>query len=162
MSDAAEQPEQQFMSIEKLRDEALELFDQFITQTGFFKANIGVASLASMEEKDQFLTLAETEAVVRDHAVIGPGVYAVGGETKEAAMAQIRELLAALVQRVMSNVLRCAAGMGLVDVAFDDAQNDFMFAVSEKGKKACDRAKNQIETSGDFDPGVFSNPDADD
>lgn len=157
MNDEPELPEgfdQQFMTIELLRDEALGLFDQFIAhRSGLPPAD---AVHATPADKKKFLTLEETENIVREHAVIGPGVYAVGGDTREEAVKQIRVVMAALMQRIMSNLLNVGAGMGLLEVMFDGETNDFRFDVSEKGKKVYDRVQDQIDkgTEVDFDLGA--------
>lgn len=134
---------QQFMTIERLRDEALNLFDQFIAHQSALPSP-KVAG-ATPEEKQQFLTLEETENIVREYAVAGAGMYAVGGDTQEEAFKQIRIVVAALVQRIMSNVLRIGADFGLLDVMFDGEANDFRFDVSNKGHRLYERLKAQIE-----------------
>jgi hypothetical protein len=152
MPDDPELPEgfdQQFMTIELLRDKALDLFDRFIAErSGMPPAG---AATATLEDKQQFLTLEETESIVREYAVIGPGVYAVGGDTQEEAFKKVRIVMGALMQRIMSNVLRAGAGIGLIDVMFDGEANDFRFDVSEKGKKVYDRIQDQVARGEDVD-----------
>ena len=146
MPDDPEFPEdigRAFMTIERLRDEALSMFDRYIEhQSAALNPDI---SRSPAEEKQQFLTLEETENIVREYAVAGPGVYAIGGDTSEEAFKQIRVVMAALLQRIMSNVLRVGAGFGLLDVMFDGEANDFRFDVSSKGHKLYERLKAQIE-----------------
>ena len=152
MPDEPEFPEggeQQFMTIERLRDEALILFDQFIARQSAMPSPD--VSRATTEEKREFLTLEETENIVREYAVIGPGMYAVGGETQEEAFKQIRVVMAALMQRIMSNVLRIGADFGLIDVMFDNSANDFRFDVSDKGHRLYERLKTQIENGEEVD-----------
>jgi hypothetical protein len=141
--------EQQFMTIERLRDEALILFDLFIARQSAMPSPD--VSRATAEEKREFLTLEETENIVREYAVIGPGMYAVGGDTQEEAFKQIRVVMGALMQRIMSNVLRIGADYGLVDVMFDSKTNDFRFDVSDKGQRVYERIKDKIEKGEDVD-----------
>jgi len=146
MLDETEPPEdigQRFMTLERLRDEALNMFDRYIEhQSAALNPEI---SRSAAEEKQQFLTLEETENIVREYAVAGPGVYAIGGDTSEEAIKQIRVVMGALLQRIMSNVLRVSAGFGLLDVMFDDEENEFRFDVSTKGHKLYERIKTQID-----------------
>jgi hypothetical protein len=136
-------------TLEMMRDEAISMFDRFVAQrSGMPPAN---AVNATMEDKQKFLTLAETENIVKEHAVITEDAYAIGGDTPDAAVKQVRIVMAALMHRILSNVLNTAAGLGLFDVSFDEKTNDFRFHVSEKGKKLNDRIQNQIDNGEEID-----------
>lgn len=119
--------------IQALRDAAIKLFDQFIEQQSGISADL---HSATFEEKCEFLSLNEAECIVRDFSASDDGeMFAVGGETKQEAIAQIHRLMAALVDRIMSNVVAAAVKEDLVDVAWDTDVNNFAFAVTEKGRK---------------------------
>lgn len=136
-------------TLEMLRDEAISLFDRFVAhRSGMPPAG---AVNATLEDKQKFLTLAETENIVKEHAVITEDAYAIGGDTPEEAARQIRIVMAALMQRILSNVLNAGAGLELFDVSFDEKRNDFCFQVSEKGKKLNDRIQKQIENGEEVD-----------
>ncbi len=124
---------QPVIPIRALRDTAIKMFDQFIElQSGI---NPDVSS-ATFEEKCEFLSLNEAECIVRDFSASDDGeMFAVGGETKQEAIAQIHRLMAALIDRVMSNVVAAAVKEDLVDVAWDTDASNFAFAVTEKGRK---------------------------
>lgn len=119
------------VTLEQLRDIAIKVFDDFMhEQNGTNPA----ASEASFEEKCEFLSIAETEAIVKDFSSADVGdMFAVGAPTRAEAVAKMRELVGALVNRVMSNVIALGVKQELIDVAFDDEHNNFAFAVSPKG-----------------------------
>jgi hypothetical protein len=158
MLDEPELPENiknQFITIKRLRDAALILFDKFVEHQNELSSpvisKVLFQSLVSPEEKHQFLSLEETERIVREHSFISPGVYAIGGDTSEKAVKQVKNVMAALMQRIMSNLLRMGADLGLLDVMFDGETNDFRFDVSNKGQKLYERIKTQLENGEDVE-----------
>jgi hypothetical protein len=127
---------QPVIPIRFLRDCAIKLFDHFIERQSGINPDV---SSAAFEEKCDFLSLNEAECIVRDFSASDDGeMFAVGGETKQEALAQIHRLMAAMLDRVMSNVVAAAVKEDLVDVAWDTDSNNFAFAVTEKGKKFVD------------------------
>lgn len=137
------------MTIEALRDCALRMFDGYLAHCSGTPGPD--AANATLEEKQEFLTLAETENILRDYAKIGPGVYAVGGSTMEEATEKVKDVMAALMQRILSNVLSAGANVGLFDVVFDDTANNFAFGVSEKGQRLYEKIKDKIEAGEEVD-----------
>jgi hypothetical protein len=86
----------------------------------------------------QYLSLSETENIIKEHSteVEGPkgSCYAVGGDSPEEANEKVSHLMAALIERVRSNVIAASVKRGWVDCAFDPESNDFVFSVTEKGR----------------------------
>ncbi|NDD52270.1 hypothetical protein EBZ39_00060 [bacterium] len=119
------------ITMEFIRDKALVLFGEFLQRQSGIKQNLDEAGL---EEKKHFLSIEETEQIVRDHAAMDNGhMMAVGGNTKAEAMQKVHTLLAALCHRIMSNLIAEGARRDLIDVAFDDEHDCFAFQVSDKG-----------------------------
>jgi hypothetical protein len=62
--------------------------------------------IAPSEEKRHFLSIQETEGIVRSFCADDNGeMMAVGGNSKAEAMKQIRSMMEALIQRIMSNIV---------------------------------------------------------
>ena len=119
------------MTMEWLRTEALKLFGGFIAARSGLNPTVETASL---EDKEKFLSLQETENIVRAFSAKDNGeMMAVGGNTREEAEQQVRALITALVERVMSNVIAEGVKRDLIDVAFDTDADNFAFSVSDKG-----------------------------
>jgi hypothetical protein len=122
----------QMMSLDNLRDHALNLFDEHSA-----RASGGInpaANLASLEEKSRFLTLEETEQIVREFSSADNGeVMAVGGNTPQEAVMTITKLMQALLTRIMSNVVAEGVKRGYLDSHFDSENNAFAFSVSRQG-----------------------------
>ncbi len=135
-------------TIEMLRDHALTLFAKVVSRINNMPAS---AALPIDETQRHFLSVAETEAIIKEHSIAGgpEGVYAIGGETREEYEAQMRKLFQALMVRIEANVAQYGVKKGYLDCAFDSNANDFVFSVSEKGKAVVDeRFKNRnIEPS---------------
>lgn len=119
------------LSLEILRDKALELYGLFISeQSGIDPA----CHTATLEEKQHFLSMQETENIVRSFSAMDNGeMMAVGGSSPAEAMVQVRKMMDALLQRIMSNVVAEAVRRELVDVSFDDEQDAFAFQVNQNG-----------------------------
>ena len=118
-------------SIESIRDAALIMYGRFIAHMYGEEPNDERAKLSR-----NHLSLQETENIVRDYSsVSGDGIYAVGGDTAEDAKKKINEMMAALMDRVMSNVLAAGVKQDLLDCNYDTNKNDFSFTVTDKGKQ---------------------------
>lgn len=88
------------------------------------------------KKAENHLSLQETENIVREHSQIVDGdLYAVGGETAEEAHAIINEMLSALMDRIMSNVLAAGVKQELLDCNYNSDKDDFEFSVTDKGKQ---------------------------
>lgn len=125
------------MSIETLRNEALRLFGLMLAEQAGVKQTV---EMAPSEEKQQFLSLQETENIVRSFSAADNGeMMAVGGNSKAEAMQQVRKLMEALIQRIMSNLVAEGVRRDLIDVAFDSDANDFAFSVNKHGRDLVDR-----------------------
>lgn len=118
-------------SLEDMRQQALHLFGMFVARTG------GKTLLQLVpQDAGKFLSIEEVENIIKEHSVpVGDG-FAVGGNTKEEALNKMRELFAALMNRVMSNVLHSGVERGWLDFTFNTEANDFEFTVTEEGKRA--------------------------
>jgi len=125
--------------MEMLRDQAIALFGRFIAE----QSGVNAETCAMLtEEKCKFLTLPETEAIVRSFSAMDNGeMMAVGGNSKAEAMQQIRKLMAALLERVLSNVIQEGVRRDLIDVAFDGEQNAFAFQVNANGERLIEEHK---------------------
>jgi hypothetical protein len=128
------------LTIKQLRDSAILAFDAMMTAgTGFRALDADELSEVS------FLSVAETEAIVRDFGVIVSDEFmAIGGETREEAEAKIKAVLNALGQRIMSNVLAEGTRTGMLDSAFDDETDGFVFRLTDKGKEFRDRVAKEV------------------
>ncbi len=117
-------------SVEAIRSAALIMYGRFIAHMYGNEADDEKAKGCT-----NYLSLQETENIVREFSVVSDdGMYAVGGDTPEEARKNINELMAALMDRVMSNVLSAGVKSDLLDCSYDDKTNDFTFSVTEKGK----------------------------
>lgn len=129
-----------------LRDAALKLFGRFMAQqTGLNPETYNFDD--DVEAQRQFLSVEETDAIVQSRASMDNGeMMAVGGNTRAEAMLKIKELMRSLMSRVMSNVLAECVKNDLVDVAFNDAANDFAFGVNNNGHKIVQENKAFFES----------------
>jgi hypothetical protein len=121
----------QLSTIPAVRDAALILYGRFIS-----RLNDKPIDDEHAKKSEQYLSLQETEAIVREHSYVVDDSYAIGGDTQEEAKEKINELLAALLDRVMSNVLQEGVRQEWLDCQYDVEKNDFAFSVTEKGKQA--------------------------
>lgn len=118
----------EFSSLEAVRRAALITYGRFVAHLNNLTPDDKDA-----ETKTQYLTLQETEHIVKEHAHIFENEYAIGGDTPEEAENNIRELMAALLDRVMSNVLQAGVKNGLLDCSFDADTADFVFSPTDAG-----------------------------
>lgn len=119
--------------MEVLRNQAIVLFGRFLAM----QSDTDPETYADLtEEKCKFLSLQETETIVRSFSAMDNGeMMAVGGNSKKEAVEQIKQLMAALVERVLSNVIAEGVRQDLIDSYFDATRNSFDFEVSETGKQ---------------------------
>lgn len=130
-------------SIADVRDRALRIFAHHVRCVQDNKPNLpGMYTLKDLPEIDDsqrvFLGVDETEAIIAEHAApnaekFPSGVYAIGGESKEAFEQSMRKLFEALCRRIESNVTRKAVELGYLECAFDSEENNFVFSPTEKG-----------------------------
>lgn len=129
-------------TLDALRDHALYLFGKHVAKLTKLPIPLMI------EEQRQFLSIDETEEIVREHSVPNgpPGMYAVGGNSKEEYETQIRKLFMALLTRIEANVARVGVKLGYLDCAFDNEKNDFVFTVSKLGEQLVDRHNKRRNT----------------
>lgn len=123
-------------TIPAVREAALIMYGRFISRLN----NVPIDDEAA-KQRHQYLTLQEAENIVREHSYVSDDGYAIGGDTKEEAKKKINELLAALLDRIMSNVLQEGVRQNLLDCQYDVDCNDFTFSVTEEGKQKVDEIR---------------------
>lgn len=127
-------------SLEDLRDTALNLFDDYLAQ----RLNAKRTNLPedTIEYRRQFLSLDEAEQIVKEFSAAKAGtpegVYCVRAKSVEELQQHMKELLHALMSRVMSNLVHKGVNMGFIDCSYDDEVGAFAFAPSELGIKKLD------------------------
>jgi hypothetical protein len=130
-------------TIEMMRDQALMLFAKAVARMNNMPET---ASLPIDDAQRNFLSVAETEAIIKEHSISSghEGMYAIGGETREEFETQMRKMFQALMVRIEANVAQYGVKQGYLDCAFDNDANNFVFSVSEKGKAVVnERFKNR-------------------
>lgn len=129
-------------TIDAVRDAALIMYGRFIS-----KINNMPVDDESAKTRHQYLTLEETENIIREYGYVVDGAYAIGGDTKDEAKKKINELLASLMDRVMSNVLREGVRSELLDCTYDTDTDDFSFSVTDKGKQKVEKLRKGRESA---------------
>lgn len=134
-----------------LRDTALKMFGRFLAhQSGLDIEHYNFDN--DVSEQQKFLSIEETDAIVRSHAAADNGeMMAVGGNSRAEAVQKINELMSALMGRIMSNVIAEGAKRDLIDVAFDDGADCFAFHVNANGHKLIQENKALFEGENDAD-----------
>ena len=104
-----------------------------------------------IKRQQEFLSISETEMIVRDFAArpeqlpaeLPEGAYAIGGRSQQEAEENFNKLMNALMHRIMSNVTNTAVNLGLLDCEFDAGREAFGFSLTEIGKSyiAAEREK---------------------
>lgn len=118
-------------SIAAIREAALIMYGRFLAHM-YGRAPDDTKA----KQAENHLSLQETENIVREHSTVIDGdVYAIGGDTEEEARAKVNELLASLMDRVMSNVLAAGVKQDLIDCDYNVDKNDFEFTLTDKGKQ---------------------------
>lgn len=118
----------QLSSIEAVREAALIMYGRF------------VAAISGLDQNDDRakkqhcnLSLAETEAIVKKHAVVTEQYYAVGGDTEREAMQKIDDMMTELCDAIMGNVISRGVQQELFEQEYDIHRNDFVFSATPKG-----------------------------
>jgi hypothetical protein len=118
------------MSFKNLQQEALQLFGKFVQKVS--GANIPDRP---PDNAEKYLTLAEVEGIIREHGEEFPHGFVVGGDTEEEARHNMGRLMAALMERILSNLMAAGVKDGHLDCSFDAETDDFEFTITEKGKQ---------------------------
>lgn len=129
-------------TINAVRDAALIMYGRFISRMSNMPLDDDAA-----KQKHEYLTLEETENIIKEYGYVVDGAYAIGGDTKDEAKKKINELLAALMDRVMSNVLRAGVRGELLDCTYDADTDDFTFSVTDKGKQKVEELRKERESA---------------
>lgn len=129
-------------TIPAVRDAALIMYGRFVSRIN----NLPVDD-DSAKQRHNYLTLEETENIIREYGYVVDGAYAIGGDTKDEAKQKINELLAALMDRVMSNVLREGVRLELLDCTYDTDTDDFSFSVTDRGKQKVEELRKNRESA---------------
>jgi hypothetical protein len=139
---------QHINSLESLRDFVLVQFSEFLAHAeGMPPEEI------SLEHQRQFLSMEETDNIVREHSAIKDPtaqIYAVGGESYAEYKKQMLILFRALATRVLSNIMCVGVQRGLLDHEFDVEANRFVFSITPEGQKIvdeCDRTDAEHNSS---------------
>jgi hypothetical protein len=131
-------------SVAAIREAALIMYGRFIAHMHGSEPDDEHAKQCTSH-----LSLQETENIVREHSHCSDdGMYAIGGDSPEEAKAKINELMAALMDRVMSNVMAAGVKDDLLDCTYDPNIDDFSFTVTEKGKTIAERLQQERDNAG--------------
>lgn len=117
-------------SVEQIQNVALRVFGRFLEHVSGQQLPKEVP-----EDARKFLSLNEIEAILRDHGSMVDEGFVLGGDTPEEFQQSMSDLMAALLKRILSNVLATGVNLGWLDVDFNGDTNDFEFGVTEEGKK---------------------------
>ena len=120
----------QLSSVEAVRDAALIMYGRFVAAISGLKQDDDRA-----KQQHCNLTLQETEAIVKKHAVVTDHYYAVGGDTEREAMQKIDDMMTELCDAIMGNVVARAVKDGLFEQEYDINRNDFVFTITDKGRQ---------------------------
>lgn len=129
------------MTLENLRDGALCMFDRYMCYR--LKTKPREITEENIDCSRRFLTLEETESIIKEFSCheegMPDGMYAIGARSVEELMHKTRELLHALMSRIMSNVAHEGVNQGLLECAFDSEGGHFSFTPSKEGEKVIAR-----------------------
>jgi hypothetical protein len=115
-------------SIEDVRDQALECFNYCLC------SEMQLPRPKLTEKHRSYLSVDETEAIIKDHAVnLGHG-YCIGGGSKEELQEKMETLFNAFTARIKSNIMHEGVKLGYLEPIFDPDKNEFDFEVTEKGE----------------------------
>jgi hypothetical protein len=134
-------------SLENLRDNALVMFDHYLA----FRLKCKPRSLKNFDVEScrKFLSLDETESIIKEFNSgedLPDGVYAIGAASVEELMVKTKQLLHALMARIMSNLAHEGVKMGLLDCSFDSDSQDFSFMPSKEGEELITRLMAERKT----------------
>jgi hypothetical protein len=133
-------------SIEVVRDQALDCFNYCVA------AQVGLARPEVTEKHRTYLSVDETEAIIKDHATVLEHGYCIGGGSTEELHEKMEKLFAAFMERIRSNIMHEGVRLGYLDAIFDSEKNAFDFIVTEKGAQYSEQQFNEyfgITDSGD-------------
>lgn len=135
-------PNSPAVTIEKLRDDALEMFDHYLAHR--LSVKVPKATPEIIEIRRKFLSVAEAENIVKEFNCdedLPEGMCMIGARSVDELRYKMNMLLNALMCRIMSNVVNEGVNLGLIDCAFDDEVDAFAFTPSDKGEKLLKQIK---------------------
>ena len=112
----------------------LENIDNFSEEVRHFVFSTFITTISKMlntspdqvsADKDKYITFLETKNILLDFV----------GQDTTISKEKILEVCAAINSRIFSNILTKLASEDLVECAFSDEENQFVFAVTDKGKE---------------------------
>jgi hypothetical protein len=133
-------------SIEELRDQALDCFNYCVS------AQVGIPRPPVTDKHRTYLSVDETEAIVRDYSVPLEHGYCMGGSSTEELKEKLEQMFTACMERIRSNIMHEGVRLGYLDAIFDSEKNAFDFIVTEKGAQYSEQQFNEyfgITDSGD-------------
>ena len=131
-----------------VRDQALSLFSRMMSEQCGAKEKFCDNTIDDSHRA--FLSIAETENILMSFcAAQNDEVIAIGGDSHEEMMAQMHQLLNALITRIISNVVAEGVKRDLIDSEFDSEHNCFAFSVTEKGLRLVAEKKEYFEDCDD-------------
>jgi hypothetical protein len=97
-------------------------------------ASLAKLSHEEIKEMDQTLTHEESATIIKNHAK-----QQINRKTKQIRYCLTDKLLQSIIEdlnsRMVSNILNSLVNKGILDSAYDDEQNDFIFWVKEEKQK---------------------------
>jgi hypothetical protein len=128
--DDNDDPQHKVCTIDGLRSLALIIFGRYLCK----RENIPPNDELSTRVGSNFLSIQETENILREKSQHADSEFiGIGGDTAEEANEELREVLLALCQRILSNVLAKGVSEELLNCHFNGDRNDFEFELTEKG-----------------------------
>ena len=97
----------------------------FSTFIGTISKMLNISHEQTSANKDQYISFLETKNIITD----------IVGENTAISKSTIVEICGAVNARIFSNILSKLASEDLVECAFSDEENQFIFSVTEKGKE---------------------------
>jgi polyribonucleotide nucleotidyltransferase len=97
-------------------------------------ASLAKLSHEEIKEMDETLTHEESATIIKNHAK-----QQINRKTKQIRYCLTDKLLQSIIEdlnsRMVSNILNSLVNKGILDSAYDDQQNDFIFWVKEEKQK---------------------------
>jgi polyribonucleotide nucleotidyltransferase len=97
-------------------------------------ASLAQLSQEEIKEMDETLTHEESATIIKNHAK-----QQINRKTKQIRYCLTDKLLQSIIEdlnsRMVSNILNSLVNKGVLDSAYDDEQNDFIFWVKEEKQK---------------------------
>ena len=115
--------------VENVRNMALECFHRFLEKMCEEK-------LPPMTEyMSAFLSAQETTNIIKEHCnIFTEDEFGIGADSEEEYKKKMMQMMRALGERIMSNVLHSGVQRGLLDAEYDIDKGAFAFSITEKGK----------------------------